>query len=145
MKKRLPVSLIIIGLTLATLTSSAEQMQRFGGWEVHYVVLPTGFLNADIASRYDVIRGRDRAFVNVSVLDSEGQPTQVAIAGHVTNLLGQQQTLAFRKVAEDRAVYYLADIKHSNEEVLRFKITVVPPGERDMLVEFQQKLYWEEP
>ena len=145
MKSRTLLKLLVVASLLVAMSGQAEQMQRFGGWEVHYVVLPTGFLNADIASRYDVIRGRDRAFVNVSVLDSEGQPTQVAIAGHVTNLLGQQQTLAFRKVAEDRAVYYLADIKHSNEEVLRFKITVVPPGERDMLVEFQQKLYWEEP
>jgi hypothetical protein len=77
--------------------------------------------------------------------DSEDRPTQVVITGYSTNLLGQQQVLAFREVAEGSAVYYLADFKHSNEEVLRFKITVAPPGERNMALEFQQKLYWEEP
>jgi hypothetical protein len=51
----------------------------------------------------------------------------------------------FREATEGVAVYYLAEIKHSNEEVLRFKITIAPPDDREMLLEFQQKLYWEEP
>jgi len=123
----------------------AEQLQRFGDWEVHYVVLPSGFLKPDVAARYHIVRGRDRAFVNVSVLDPDGQPSKVNVSGHSTNLLGQRQTLAFREVSEGSAVYYLAEIKHSNEEVVRFKISVSGATSREMLLEFQQKLYWEEP
>ena len=145
MSLRVWQALPMLWLVVMSMNGNAEQMKRFGGWEVHYVVLPSGFLKPDIATRYSIIRGRDRAFVNVSVLDSKDQPTRVAITGHSTNLLGQQQELVFREATEGVAVYYLAEIKHSNEEVLRFKITIAPPDDREMLLEFQQKLYWEEP
>jgi len=145
MKSRVPLRLLVAALLLVAMSGRAEQMQRFGAWEVHYVVLPSGFLKPDVAARYSIVRGRDRAFVNVSVLDAQGVPAEVGISGHSTNLLGQQQELAFRKASEGTAVYYLAELKHSNQEVLRFKINVIPPGGQKMLLEFQQKLYWEEP
>lgn len=137
--------LIVCWLVTGALDAHAEQLQRFAGWEVHYVVLPTEFLKPDIAGRYGIVRGRDRSFVNIAVLDPEQQPAAAAVTGQSTNLLGQQQALHFREVIEDSAVYYLAEIKHSDEEVLRFSITIAPPNEREMLLEFQQKLYWEAP
>ncbi|MDH3644592.1 MAG: DUF4426 domain-containing protein [Gammaproteobacteria bacterium] len=129
---------------LSNACAHAEQLQRFGDWEVHYVVLPTEFLKPDVAAGYDIVRGRDRAFVNISVLSPDGLPSKVNVSGHSTNLLGQRQTLAFREVSEGSAVYYLAEIKHSDEEVVRFKITVSGATRREMLLEFQQKLYWDE-
>jgi len=132
-------------LLLGTTLVRAEQMRSFGDWEVHYVVLASGFLKPDVAASYDVVRGRDHAFINISVLDGNGQPTRVAISGHVRNLLGQQQELRFREVAEGNAVYYLADIKHSNAENMRFDVRSTPPDEAELRLEFQQKLYWEEP
>ena len=138
MKSRAPQKLLVAALLLVAMSGWSEQMQRFGSWEVHYVVLPSGFLKPDVAARYGIVRGRDRAFVNVSVLDAEGIPAKVVISGHSTNLLGQQQELAFREATEGTAVYYLAELKHSNQEVLRFKISVIPTGGQKMLVEFQQ-------
>ena len=43
----------------------AEQLQRFGDWEVHYVVLPSGFLKPDVAARIAVI-SRIAEFAGVS-------------------------------------------------------------------------------
>jgi hypothetical protein len=120
-------------------------MQHFGGWDVHYIVLPTGFLKPGIAAGYDIVRGRDRAFVNVTILDDQGSPTKVAILGHATNLLGQRTELIFRQIAETGAVYFVADLKHSDEETLRFEIHITPPDGGDINLKFQQKLYWEEP
>ena len=123
----------------------AEQRRSFGGWEVHYVVVPTGFLNPAVAARYGIARGRDRALVNVSILDPAGVPQRVEIEGSVKNLLGQLQPLEFREVTEGEAVYYLAAIKHTHEEVLRFELSVIAPAAPPMQFQFQQKLYWEEP
>jgi len=139
-QRRLP---IICCLVLSALGVHAEQMQRFADWEVHYVVLATEFLKPDIASRYGIIRGRDRSFVNIAVLDPDNMPSTATVSGYSTNLLGQQQPLQFREVTEGSAVYYLAELKHGDEEVLRFSITIAPPNAREMLLEFQQKLYWE--
>ena len=48
-------------------TSTAEQMKKLGRFEVHYVVVPTTFFSTVIAERYDIVRGKDRAMMNVSV------------------------------------------------------------------------------
>lgn len=132
-------------LACSPMLSDAEQRRSFGGWDVHYAVVPTGFLKPAIAAEYGVTRGRDRSLVNVSVLDPTGTPRRVAIEGSVKNLLGQRQTLEFREVTEGDAVYYLATIKHTHEEVLRFDLLVTAPEAPPMQFQFQQKLYWEEP
>jgi hypothetical protein len=132
-------------LALATAPGQAEQRQSFGGWDVHYVVLPTSFLKPDIAAQYGITRGRDRALVNISVLDPAGVPRKVKIEGTVKNLLGQLLPLTFREVTEGDAVYYLAAVKHTHEEVLRFEISLSAAEAPPMQLKFQQKLYWEEP
>ena len=128
----------------AAVPGHAEQRQSFGGWDVHYVVLPTGFLKPAIAAQYEITRGRDRALVNISVLAPSGVPQQVSIEGTVKNLLGQLQPLVFREVTEGEAVYYLAAVKHTHEEVLRFDISLSAPEAPPMRLEFQQKLSWNE-
>ena len=120
-------------------------MQKFGKWEVHYVLVPTTFIKPAIAEQYGITRSRDLAMLNVSVLDETQQPTPVTISGHATNLLGQQQTLAFANVLEGSAVYYLATVKHTHQEVLRFEVRITPPGDTEKTLRFQQKVYWDNP
>ena len=136
--------LLGLGMGLAT-PAQAEHMRRLGDWEVHYVVIPTLFLKAEIAADYGLTRGRDRGLLNISVLDRDGRPVRAQVEGTVTNLLGQQQALAFREVREGEAVYYLALVRHTDQEVLRFAVTLVPPDETRQRLEFQQMLYWENP
>lgn len=138
----------VLLMSLAALVSGAraEQMQQFGDWQVHYVVLPSEFLQPATAARYGIVRGRGRAFINISVLDPRGRPTRVDMAGQVINLLGQRHDLEFREIMEGDAVYYLAVMKHTDEETLRFRIRIAAPGRAgNMELAFQQKLYAEEP
>lgn len=131
-------------LLLSTCIAHAEQYERFGDWEVHYAVLPTTFLRPQVAAAYEIVRARDRSLINVSVLDGTASPARVAVTGSATNLLGQQIQLRFREVLDGPAVYYLAQIEHSDEEVMRFRIVVNTDDAREMVVQFQQKLYWED-
>ncbi|MEZ5558486.1 MAG: DUF4426 domain-containing protein [Pseudomonadales bacterium] len=137
-----PALTVILAFVLAG-SASAEQKQRLGVWDVHYVVIPTLFLKPDIAASYDVVRGVDRAMMNISVLDSDGVPVHAALTGSMTNLLGQVQALSFREVTEGEAVYYLAEVKHTDRETLRFRVEIVPPDGTAQVLAFQQQMFWE--
>ena len=120
----------------------AEQKQSFDGYEVHYSVFNPSFLRADVAERYGVVRGRDKALINVSVTDGE-RSVSVPMRGSVKNLLGQSQALDFREVQDGEAVYYLAMLTYQDRDTLRFEITTDLPGHGPAVVKFQQTLYWE--
>ena len=53
--------------------SHAQQMQRFGNYELHYIVIPTTTLQPYIAARYDISRGKDKALCNLAVIDANGK------------------------------------------------------------------------
>lgn len=137
---------LVLYLTLlVAFDAGAEQMRRLGDWDVHYVLIPTLFLNSDIASTYRITRGRDRALLNISVIGRDGMPVTAQLNGVSTNLLGQQQPLDFVEITEGSAIYYLAIIKHTDRETLRIKVSVTPPDQIPQLLEFQQQMFWETP
>lgn len=123
--------------------TSAEQKVVNGEYEIHYIVLPTTFLRPAIAAQYDLPRGKNRALVNVSILEA-GVPVKANVAGRSRNLLEQQQTLDFREVDEGNAVYYLALITHADEENHRVELTVDLPNGQTQAISFLQKMYWDE-
>ena len=124
--------------------SIAEQMQRFGQYALHYIVIPTTMLKPEIAAEYHISRGQDRALVNVSVLNREKKPVNADIIGDSQNLLGQLQSLNFTQVTEGEAIYYLAEIRFADQEVHRIKIEATAPDGKSTLLKFNQKLYWAE-
>ncbi len=139
---RLLASLVLL---LFATAASAEQFKLLGAWQVHYVLFPTTFLTPDIASRYGVRRADDLSLLNISVLSQEDQTaTVVAIEGAVTNLLGQRQTLRFDEVRDGDAIYYLAQVRHTDREVLRFEVALTPPDDKTQTLRFQQQVYVED-
>lgn len=129
---------------LAGGSAHAEQKAIFGEHELHYVVFNTTFLKPAIASRHGITRGRDKALVNVSILDGAGRAVGVPVSGKVTNLLGQERALPFRRIDEGEAIYYLAPLTYGDQEVLRFELVAELPGRGPARVRFQQRLHWEE-
>ena len=135
-------ALVLTGLTMAS-PAQAEQKVVNGEYEIHYIVFPTTFLRPSIAAQYDLPRGKNRALVNVSVLEA-GKPVKANVAGSSRNLLEQRQSLEFREVDEGNAVYYLALISHADEENHRVEIQVDLPNGKVQDINFVQKMYWEE-
>jgi len=135
--------LLAIAMLLAATGAVAEQMRRLGAWDVHYVLVPTTFLKPAVALSYGIVRAPDQALLNISVLDGTGRAATVAIDGTVTNLLGQQTPLDFAEVREGPAVYYLASIKHTDREVLRFDVNITPPDGTRQSLQFQQQVFLE--
>ena len=131
---------LLLGLTFAGL-AAAEQKLDFDGYELHYVVIPTTFLSAETASEYGIVRAEDRALVNLSVLKDGQGMTVEKLSGTVKNLLSQQQQLRFTEVIEGDAVYYLAELKHSDRDTLTFAVELTPAGGKAAALTFQQKMY----
>ena len=130
----------LLGL-LAPGETGAEQKQRLGQYDVHYVVVQSTFFSEEIARRYRIVRGRDRAIVNLSVQDPRGTAVAASLKGTVTNLLGQSNELAFREIREGGAIYYLADVRFTDGETLRFTIRIGTPDGRQHTLEFLQQMY----
>lgn len=126
------------------LPAAAEQMRPIGDFQAHYSLVPTLFLKADIAAGYDITRSRDRALLTVSILDADGDAVPADVRGRMKDLLSQQQALEFEEVREGAAIYYLATIRHSDRDVLRFDIRITTPDGAGHELAFQQKMYWED-
>jgi len=121
----------------------AEQFEQLGRFQAHYSVVPTTLLNPAIATDYGITRARDRALVNIAVIDPESGPVPADVSGTVRDLLSVERTLDFTEVREGEAIYYLTTVEHGDEETLRFFIDVETPDGVSHRLEFQEKLYWE--
>jgi hypothetical protein len=130
---------------LLVVDASAERMTRIGSFEAHYSLVPTMLLSPAVAADYRIARGRDRALLNVTILNARSEAVQARVRGVVRDLLGIPADIGFREVLEGEAVYYLAEIRYPDQEVLRFTIDVDTPDGASHQFSFQQKMYWEEP
>jgi len=143
--RRLSVTVIVASFfALASLHSYAEQVHRFADHEVHYIIIPTTFLESEIADQYNVARARNRALINVSILNKNNQAVTANISGRSRNLLGQTQNFDFRKVQEGEAIYYLAELLHSDEDMQRVTLEVTLSSGRRGQIKFNQKMYLED-
>ena len=134
--------LLAASLCLCAALTQAEQVHRFGGLEMHYILIPTTMLKPDIAASYNLTRGKDRALLNISVLEETGRAITANFSGSTQNLLGQRQDLSFAEGREGEAIYYLAVIRHANEEVHRLQINAENANGKSTELKFSQKLYW---
>ncbi len=122
----------------------AEQYKQFGDYQVHYIIVPTTFLQPQVAQKYNLLRGKNRALVNVSVLDGSLDPVPAQVTGLAKNLMGQPQQLEFAEVTEGPAIYYLALLRHSNEEYHQVELQIKLPDGKTGTINFRQKMYFEE-
>lgn len=138
--KHLLCALLFVS-SLFTTTAQAEQKQQIGPWDVHYIAFNATFLTPDIAKNYGIVRSKYNAVVNISVLDKNSlQAQKLGIKGTATNMLGQQQQLAFKEVVEGDAVYYLATMSFRNDEHFNFNIELVQGNQQHQL-KFGQVFY----
>lgn len=134
-------SLLLTITLLCSANASAEQMQKLGDWDVHYIAFPSTFLTAEVASTYDINRSKYLGIINISVLDSDNQKSQaVTITITARNLLGNIRELEVREIREQNAIYYIAEVPHRNEETYRIKVTL-SSGNQTQELKFQQKFY----
>jgi len=135
-------SFLVLFLTFSN-NALAENMQKLGKMNVHYMAIGSTFLTPAIAKTYGIERSRYNGLINISVLDNsvKGNPAKtVLISGNAVNNIGQTKSLDFREVKEGNAIYYLAEINYSNEETFHFTIKL-DDGNDQQTLKFDQKFY----
>ncbi len=120
----------------------------FGDYVVHFNAISTDQLTPEVAKTYNIVRSRNRALLNVSVLKKVEGTTGKAVPSNITsrvaNDTGQVKDSNLREIREGEAIYYIADFAVSNAETLVFTLDVTPEGESSQLnVKFTRTFYSE--
>ncbi|MGF1760182.1 DUF4426 domain-containing protein [Photobacterium sagamiensis] len=134
---------LLSAMLFTALPAQAEQLINVGDLEIHYSSFPSTFLTPDVANTYRIKRSRYSAVVNVAVLDKsqEGKPAvQALLSGKARNLLGTEKKLSFREIREGNAIYYIAELSHTNEERFKFIIDVTQNGTNGQ-INFEQTFF----
>lgn len=141
--KRVRVGALWLAAGAAAVAVGA-QFQRFGEWEVHYIAFNASQLSAQVAERYNIVRGPNKGLVNVSAVRGTapgGAGEKVRVQGRFVDLLGRARELRFREIDDAGTFYYLAPFDFPHAETLRFEISVTLPDHGVETVRFEQPLY----
>ncbi len=141
--------LISVLLMLVSGNLVAQQSQDFGHYRVHYNVINSDLIPAQVAQGYGIKRSSSRALVNITVIDlSAGEPGEAIEAEVVTqavNLTGQRRDVGMREISEpDGGLYYIGELPIHNRDNYNFKVKVTVANEaKPFELEFRQEFYTE--
>lgn len=127
-------------------TKEITTSQKAGDYTVHYNVFNSSDIPASVAEQFKLVRGKDRALVNISLVKTENGTTSLGlpaiVSGTTRNLMQQKQDLAFIEIKEGDVTYYLAPFVFNNEDLLYFNIQVkASENSSPIRVEFNRTLY----
>jgi hypothetical protein len=121
-----------------------------GNHVVHFSAQSTDQLPPAVAREYNIVRSKNRAMLNVSVIrKSDSTPAIADVTVNTVNLTGQLKNITMREIREGQeggdeavAIYYIGDTTVANREVLVFDISVKPDGEETTSkVRFKRQFY----
>jgi hypothetical protein len=96
---------------------------------VHFSAQSTDQLPPEVARAYKIVRSKNRAMLNVSVLrEADNTPVTAVVTVKTVNLTGQLKSVTMRQIDEGEAVYYIGEVPVANRETLIFDISVTPAG-----------------
>jgi F420-0:gamma-glutamyl ligase len=140
--RRLALFLCALCLALPAFAADYAKPDRkevFGDTTVHYSAITSSYLQPEIASAAGLIRSKNQGVLNIAVVKA-GKPVAANITGTVKDLTGRNLTLTFRQIAEQGAVYYIAQFPIEQQETLTFSINV-NAGDDTKNLSFDQELF----
>jgi hypothetical protein len=103
--------------------------ENIGDHVVHFSAQTTDQLPPEVARAYNIVRSKNRAMLNVSVLKAaDNVAVAAAVAVKAVNLTGQLKNITMRQIDEQDAIYYVGEVAIANRETLIFDISVTPEG-----------------
>ena len=125
---------------------AAATSADIGDYVVHFNAQSTDQLPPEVARAYNIVRSKNRAMLNVSIIrKSDNSPVAGTVAVKTVNLTGQLKNVTMRKIeepGETKAIYFIGETAVANRETLIFDISVTPEGEDRMSeVRFKRQFY----
>ncbi|HIP76428.1 MAG TPA: DUF4426 domain-containing protein [Psychromonas hadalis] len=138
--------LLVLIFTFISQSTYAEQAKEFGDLQVHYIALPSTFLQPNIAKQYNLKRSKYMGLVNISVLSKirDLKAQKAVLTGTGKNLIGQTVKLSFQEIVEGDSIYYIATYPFTNEEIVKFQVNIKTGSKEDSktnVLKFQHKFY----
>ena len=114
-----------------------------GNHVVHFSAMSTDQLTPEVARAYNIVRSKNRAMLNVSVLEAATDtPVTADVTVKTVNLTGQLKNVSMRMIREQEAIYYIGETPVANQETLVFDISIRPEGvEEASDVRFKRQFY----
>ena len=117
-----------------------------GDYVVHFSAQSTDQLPPEIARAYNIVRSKNRAMLNVSIIrKADNVPVSGTVTVKTVNLTGQLKNVTMREIEEPGdvvAIYYIGETPVANRETLIFDISVQPEGAETVSdVRFKRQLY----
>lgn len=122
---------------------AAASEADIGNHVVHFSAQSTDQLPPEVARAYGIVRSKNRAMLNLSIL-KEGTITAVTadITVRTVNLAGQLKNVTMRKIQEGDAIYYIGETGIANRETLIFNVSITPEGATEASdVSFTRQFY----
>ena len=92
---------------------------------VYYNVFNSTMIPADVAKAHQLIRAKDRVYINIALVKKTGgHGIAATVSGSHRNLMQQKFPLDFIEIQEATATYYLAPIRINNEDILHIDIDI---------------------
>lgn len=118
----------------------------FGDYVLHFNALTTDQLTPEVAQQYGIVRSKNRAMLNVSVIKkakgSVGTSVPARVQASASNLTGQLKNLKIREVKSGDAVYYIGDVDIVDRETLVFDVEATPvDGNGSFSVRFTRQFF----
>ncbi|MEO1244656.1 MAG: DUF4426 domain-containing protein [Pseudomonadota bacterium] len=115
--------------TIPTAEPAGETSRDIGDYVVHFSAQSTDQIPTDVAQAYNIVRSKNRAMLNVSVVrEADGQSVAATVEVKTVNLTGQLKNVKMQQVNEQDAVYYIGQTPVAHRETLVFDIKVTPEG-----------------
>jgi hypothetical protein len=116
---------------------------NIGDHVVHFSAQSTDQLPPEVARAYNIVRSKNRAMLNVSVLRAaDNKPVTADVTVKTVNLTGQLKNITMRRINEQEAIYYIGEVGVANREILNFDISITPDGiDSPSVVRFQRQFF----
>ena len=125
---------------------AGETSADIGDYVVHFSAQSTDQLSPEVARAYNILRSKNRAMLNVSIIrKADNVPVDGTVTVKTVNLTGQLKNVTMRKIeepGESVAIYFIGETPVANRETLIFDISVRPEGQgTPSEVRFKRQFY----
>jgi hypothetical protein len=125
---------------------AGETSADIGDYVVHFSAQSTDQLPPEVARAYNILRSKNRAMLNVSIIrKADNVPVDGTVTVKTVNLTGQLKNVTMRKIeepGESVAIYFIGETPVANRETLIFDISVRPEGQgTSSEVRFKRQFY----
>ena len=140
--RRLALFLCALCLAIPAIAADYAKPDRkevFGDTTVHYSAFTSSYLQPDIAKATGLVRSKNQGVMNIAVLKAN-KPSAASVTGTVKDLTGRENTLTFKQINDQGAVYYIAQFPIDQQETFTVTINVQAGGDTNSF-SFNQELF----